>query len=80
MYIQLTDYLFTDCCDQVSSMHTEMVKWMVQMLLRLAPDQPDHSQEAKDAVLLGTISVAELQANAKSLFQRLFNFSSYVTS
>lgn len=65
--------------EAVNSLHTEMIKWMVQVLLRLAPDRPDHSAEARDAVLLGSTTVAELNANAKSLFQRLFNFSAYVT-
>ena len=62
----------------MSTLHTEMVKWMVQMLLRLAPDRASHSQEARDAVLEGTPTIAQLVANAKSLFQRLAGFSKYV--
>ena len=65
---------------QVGTLHTEMVKWMVQLLLRLAPDKKEHSAEAREAVLLGSATVRELQNNAKSLFQRLESFSKYVTT
>ena len=56
-----------------------MVKWMEQILLRLAPDRKEHSAEAREAVLLGSASIGELQSNAKSLFNRLELFSRYVT-
>ncbi len=56
-----------------------MVKWMVQILLRIAPDKKEHSQEAREAVLLGSASIGELQSNAKSLFKRIEQFSKYVT-
>lgn len=71
--------LFFSPLKQVNTLHTEMVKWMVQLLLRLAPDQASHSQESKEAVLEGTTSLAQLVANAKSLFHRLAGFSKYVT-
>ena len=64
---------------QVGSLHTGMVKWMVQMLLRLAPDREGHSQEAKDAVLLGSATVNKLQQDATSMCKRLTTFSYYVT-
>ena len=63
---------------QVTSLHTEMVKWMVHVLLRLAPDKEGHSEEAKQAVLMGSAPIAQIQANAKSLFERLISFSKYV--
>ena len=63
---------------QVGTLHTEMVKWMVQLLLRLAPDRKEHSAEAREAVLLGSATVGELQSSAKSLFGRLEMFSKYV--
>ncbi|CAH1787293.1 unnamed protein product [Owenia fusiformis] len=65
--------------EQVTTLHTEMVKWMVQMLLRLAPDRPDSSKEAKDAVLLGSAPLTKLQQNATSLFERLDHFTIYVS-
>ena len=64
---------------QVSTLHTDTVKWMVQMLLRLAPDQKHHTAEAKEAVLMGSITVGQLQSNAKSLFERLTSFTKYVS-
>ena len=66
-------------CQQVSGLHTEMVKWMVQMLLRLAPDQQQHSEESKNTALLGSATVGQLQANAKSLFDRLSRFTKYLS-
>lgn len=63
----------------MGGLHTDMIKWMVQMLLRLAPDQKDHSAEAKQAVLLGSATLGQLQANAKSLFTQLSTFTNYVT-
>jgi hypothetical protein len=65
--------------EQVSHLHTDMVKWMVQMLLRIAPDMKENSAEAHEMVLLGSTSVNELQTNAKSLFVRLDSFTRYVS-
>ncbi|XP_064649134.1 axonemal dynein light chain domain-containing protein 1-like isoform X2 [Lineus longissimus] len=65
--------------EQVSQLHTEMVKWMVQMLLRIAPDMEANSAEAHEMVLLGSTSVSDLQTNAKSLFERLDSFTRYVS-
>lgn len=63
---------------QVSTLHTDIVKWMVQMLLRLAPDQKHHSAEAKEAVLLGSSTLGQLQSNAKLLFEQMTTFTKYV--
>ena len=65
-------------CPKVSGLHTDMVKWMVQMLLRLAPDREDHSQEAREAVLMGSATVLELKSNANNLFHQLQSFTKYV--
>ena len=64
---------------QVSTLHSEMVRWMVQTLLRLAPDKEGNSQEAAEMALLGSVSVPQLHENAKQLFQSLHTFSNYVT-
>ena len=63
---------------KVSGLHTDMVKWMVQMLLRLAPDREDHSQEAREAVLMGSATVPELKSYANNLFHQLQSFTRYV--
>ncbi len=62
----------------MNALHTEMVKWMVQILLRLAPDREGHSLEAREAVLQGSAPVAQLKSDAKSLFHRLKAFTKYV--
>ncbi len=64
---------------QVASLHTEMVMWMVQMLLHLAPDREEHSAEAKESIRIASVEVSTLQANAKSLFSRLEKFSQYLS-
>ncbi|XP_076455039.1 axonemal dynein light chain domain-containing protein 1-like isoform X2 [Babylonia areolata] len=65
--------------EQVSTLHSEMVRWMVQTLLRLAPDKEGNSREAAEMALLGSVSVPQLHENAKQLFQSLHTFSNYVT-
>ncbi|ELU17826.1 hypothetical protein CAPTEDRAFT_221957 [Capitella teleta] len=65
--------------EQVSTMHIDAVKWMVQMLLRLAPDQKHHTAEAKEAVLLGSATIGQLQSNAKLLFEQMTSFTKYVS-
>ncbi|KAK6195039.1 hypothetical protein SNE40_000555 [Patella caerulea] len=65
--------------DQVSTLHSEMVQWMVQLLLRLAPDREDHSEEARQLALIGTSSIPQLHEQVKQLFDKLELFSNYVT-
>ncbi|CAG5119634.1 unnamed protein product [Candidula unifasciata] len=65
--------------EQVSSLHSEMVRWMVQVLLRLAPDHKDNSQEAAEMALLGSASIPELTETANLLVESLEIFSNYVT-
>lgn len=65
--------------EQVSTLHSEMVRWMVQTLLRLAPDKEGNSQEAAEMALMGSVSIPQLHENAKSLFETLQQFSNYVT-
>ena len=63
---------------QVSTLHSEMIRWMVQVLLRLAPDKEGNSKEAREMALLGSATLSQLHANAKSLFEQLEMFTSYV--
>ncbi|XP_059177935.1 axonemal dynein light chain domain-containing protein 1-like isoform X2 [Physella acuta] len=65
--------------DQVSALHADMVKWMVQILLRLAPDKEGNSKEAGEMALLGSASIPQLTEVAKTLFEALENFSNSVT-
>nr|KAG5700478.1 hypothetical protein BaRGS_013965 [Batillaria attramentaria] len=65
--------------EQVSTLHSEMVRWMVQTLLRLAPDKAGNSKQAGEMALLGSVSIPQLHENAKSLFETLQQFSNYVT-
>ncbi|KAL8625878.1 hypothetical protein ACOMHN_012470 [Nucella lapillus] len=65
--------------EQVSTLHSEMVRWMVQTLLRLAPDKKGNSVEAAEMALLGSVSLPQLHVNAKHLFHSLHTFSGYVT-
>jgi hypothetical protein len=51
---------------------------MVQVLLRLAPNKEGNSKEAGEMALLGSATVTQLHQNAKSLFEQLQMFSSYV--
>ena len=55
-----------------------MVKWMVQILLRLAPDQAENSKEANQMALLGSTSVSKIESSAGFLSERLDNFSKYL--
>ncbi|XP_012942468.1 axonemal dynein light chain domain-containing protein 1 isoform X2 [Aplysia californica] len=64
--------------EQVSSLHSEMIRWMVQVLLRLAPDKEGNSKESNEMALLGSASVPQLTEVAKTLFESLETFSNYV--
>lgn len=63
---------------QVTTLHSDMIRWMVQVLLRLAPDKKGNSKEAGEMALLGSATFNELHQNAKSLFEQLQMFSIYV--
>ncbi|XP_033732804.1 axonemal dynein light chain domain-containing protein 1-like isoform X2 [Pecten maximus] len=64
--------------EQVLSLHSAMVRWMVQMLLRLAPDREDNSKEASEMALLGSAPLSDLHAKIKTLFEQLEMFTNYV--
>ena len=52
-----------------------MIKWMVQLLLRLSPDRPDHSIEARDSIHLGSATAAQIEESGHELFERLRFFT-----
>jgi len=55
-----------------------MIRWMVQVLLRLAPDKKGNSKEAGEMALIGSTTMNQLHQNAKTLFDQLQTFSNYV--
>ena len=63
------------CRLQVATLHTDMIKWMVQLLLRLSPDRPDHSIEARDSIHLGSATAAQIEESGHELFERLRFFT-----
>ncbi|KAL3870210.1 hypothetical protein ACJMK2_038289, partial [Sinanodonta woodiana] len=65
--------------EQVIKLHSEMVRWMVQVLLRLAPDKKGNSKEASEMALLSSTTISQLHQNAKTLFEQLESFSKYVS-
>ncbi|KAL5011861.1 hypothetical protein ScPMuIL_010412 [Solemya velum] len=65
--------------EQVTTLRSSMVRWMVQILLQLAPNRADTSKEASDSALIGSWTIGELQAHAKTLFDQLDDFSKNVS-
>ncbi|XP_078605454.1 axonemal dynein light chain domain-containing protein 1-like isoform X2 [Branchiostoma floridae x Branchiostoma japonicum] len=59
---------------KVAKLHTSMVHWMVQLLLKLAPD---HTPKVT-ASLQGVSTAKELQETARELFDKLAKFSKYI--
>ncbi|XP_063422973.1 axonemal dynein light chain domain-containing protein 1-like isoform X3 [Mytilus trossulus] len=74
-YIDSEDALLVE---QVSQYHSKMVLWMVQMLLRLAPDLEGNSKEAAEMALIASLPLNELHSNIKVLLEQLEDFSRYV--
>ncbi|XP_071499179.1 axonemal dynein light chain domain-containing protein 1-like [Diadema antillarum] len=66
--------------EQVSVLHADMVHWMIQVLLRLAPNPVDSPQEAIDACMAAAWSLGKIQEKAVTLFDRITAFSNYITS
>lgn len=64
--------------ERVSSTHTSMIRWMVQMLLRLAPDRPGNSHEAHEAALLASAPPEDLRETASVLSQQISAFTKYL--
>ena len=62
----------------MSQYHSKMVLWMVQMLLRLAPDKEGNSKEAAEMALLASLPLNVLHSNVKVLIEQLEDFSRYV--
>ncbi|CAD5117036.1 DgyrCDS5863 [Dimorphilus gyrociliatus] len=62
----------------VSSLHTDMVQWMVQILLKIAPDKSNHSPELlNDAETLKQTN-QQLCNTVLKLFTKLRTFNNYL--
>jgi hypothetical protein len=66
-----------DACiiDQVSTIHSNMIHWMVQILIRLAPDQEDISEEARQTIYIASASTERLIETANSLIEKIDLFT-----
>ena len=64
--------------EQISSTHTSMIRWMVQILLRLAPDHPGNSREAHEAALFASAPPEDLRETAVVLAGQLSVFAKYL--
>nr|XP_006825300.1 PREDICTED: axonemal dynein light chain domain-containing protein 1-like [Saccoglossus kowalevskii] len=64
--------------EQVRVLHAEIVHWMIQVLLRLAPDKADTPIEAIESSMAATSTTNDIKEKAESLFERLTNFSNYI--
>ncbi|XP_014661492.1 PREDICTED: axonemal dynein light chain domain-containing protein 1-like isoform X2 [Priapulus caudatus] len=65
--------------DDVSILHTDMVRWLVQLLLRLAPNKEGTSAEACEMAMLATTSTEQLNSSVMHLYNKLEEFCSCVT-
>lgn len=72
----------SDMCNQIDNedakitesatvLHSEMVRWMVEILLRLAPDYPGLSEEGRKTMLIARVPIGQLTSTAKALINRL---------
>ncbi|XP_038045386.1 axonemal dynein light chain domain-containing protein 1-like isoform X3 [Patiria miniata] len=65
--------------EQVAVLHAEMVHWIIQVLLRLAPNQPNSPPEAVESSMATTDTIPQIQEKAAVMFDKLTRFSNYIT-
>ncbi|PAA74893.1 hypothetical protein BOX15_Mlig006576g2, partial [Macrostomum lignano] len=68
----------TRMTESAKQLHIGMLRWMIQSLLRLAPDYPGNSQEAHQAALMASATPEELLASFKELGEWLTKFTVYL--
>lgn len=61
--------------DQVNSLNHKMTHWLVQALIRLAPDRPGLSEEVKRIVYDSTSNVETLEKNSHAISENFEKFS-----
>ena len=64
---------------KVNILHKDLVHWITQSLLSLAPDHKGLSEEAKEQRILHSMTTFELQDRASTLAKQLSDFSSYLS-
>ena len=70
-----------DSCivDDANTVHTKMINWIIQALIRLAPDQEELSDEAKKTIYSSTDTVEELNYKANELIKQVVEFTDNIT-
>jgi coenzyme F420-reducing hydrogenase delta subunit len=66
-----------DACilDDVNKIHSSMIHWMVQIIIRLAPDQDQLSEEARQTIYISSSSADKLVELANKLIEKIEAFS-----
>ncbi|XP_072516584.1 axonemal dynein light chain domain-containing protein 1 [Salminus brasiliensis] len=77
------DYENLTLCEEVSSMHVLLTRWMVDLLLQMVPDRHDGQEPplpptAEFSTSKG-VYLQKLEEDAKNLSQKLHYFSKYIT-
>lgn len=75
-YIDSQDSLIID---NVNIFNKKMLNWMLHLLIRLAPDQEDISEEAKKIVYENTPDVETLEKMASALIDQVDQFTNYLS-
>lgn len=62
----------------MSTIHTKMIHWIIQVLIRLAPDQEDLSEEAKVSIYNSTDTIEVLTFRANDLMMQIESFTTFI--
>uniref|UniRef100_A0A8B9K6W1 Axonemal dynein light chain domain containing 1 n=1 Tax=Astyanax mexicanus TaxID=7994 RepID=A0A8B9K6W1_ASTMX len=77
------DYENLTLCEEVSSMHVLLIRWMVDLLLQMVPDRRDDQEPPlptdTELSIFKDVSLQKLEEDAKNLSQKLYYFSKYIT-
>ena len=64
--------------EAIINLKRNMIRWTSQVVLRLAPDYPTNSAEAKRATRMVSASLQELQENSEILHNNLSKLINYI--
>lgn len=67
-YVDSLDALMAE---QINTTHLRLVHWMIQVLIRLAPDQEYISDEARESIYKSSDSIENLILNSNELKSNL---------
>ena len=62
----------------MSTIHTKMIHWIIQVLIRLAPDQEELSEEAKLSIYNSTDTIEVLTYRANDLMGHIETFTTFI--